>query len=89
MTNQPSDPLPSGPTPDQIKRLHKAISTTYAPALNMAEADECLKPVDFFELVNQYGEFSRSDMMELIDELGFVLRNIDGDTYIPVKYTTQ
>ena len=88
MTNESPAPA-SGPSPEQIRRLNKAISATYAPAKNLSEADECLKPVDFFELVNQYGEFSRSDMMELIDELGFKLRNIDGDTYIPVKYTTQ
>ena len=74
------------PSIEQYKNMQQAIVQTYLPVQNLAEADDYLKPVDFFEVILQYGEFERVDMLSIIQKLGFCLRNIEGDTYIPVKY---
>lgn len=76
----------SGPSPQQYESMKQAVAQTYLPAENIAMADDYLKPVDLFEVMLQYGEYERADMLDILQQMGFRLRNIEGDTYIPVKY---
>jgi predicted amino acid racemase len=65
--------------------LEKTIRALYAPAQNAQEADEIMLTIDLADAINPILDFDRNELFDVMKEIGFKHKTIEGSLYWLLK----